>query len=282
METHAEIRKSFFLVKCLTPYTVENPRFKKFGGQRTFAVRCGRCPNCLRYRAAQWSFRLMQEDKVAKHSAFITLTYDGDHVPITPNGFMSLRPRDLTLFWKRLRKLSGEKLRYYACGEYGGRYRRPHYHAVLFGLSDSGCVAQAWQVDGRAIGLVHVGNVSSRSVMYTVNYMNKPRYVPEHKRDDRVQEFSRMSRGLGEAYLSPAIVAWYKRNLHRQFVLMPDKWKAPLPRYYKERMYTDEERQILAFLARTYDPGEIDDVAVMAALEKFNANSRRYEERTAF
>lgn len=274
-------------MRCITPFTVQNPSYGKDpGAQKMIAVRCGQCPNCKRYRAAQWSFRLMQEDKVALSSYFITLTYNSEHVPITSNGFMSLSSRDLQLFWKRLRKLAvGDKLRYYACGEYGSRYMRPHYHAILFNLSDSKLVADAWSKDGAPLGIVHIGSVSSRSIMYTVNYMNKARFVPQHGRDDREREFSRMSRGLGLSYLSPEIVRWYKRNLHRQYVLMPDKWKAPLPRYYKDKMYTEEERRIIAFLNSSFDADELTpemEQRYAAELERFNRKSTYYDSRSEF
>ena len=63
------------------------------------------------------------------HNAYITLTYNDDHLPA--NG--SLQPRDLQLFWKRLRKARTPGIRYYACGEYGDQTARPHYHAIIFG-----------------------------------------------------------------------------------------------------------------------------------------------------
>ena len=48
---------------------------------------------------------------------------------------MSLRKRDFQLFMKRLRKkYSDDRIRFYACGEYGSETFRPHYHAILFGL----------------------------------------------------------------------------------------------------------------------------------------------------
>lgn len=51
-----------------------------------------------------------------------------------------LRKYDLQLFFKRLRKhlskFSDEKVRYFACGEYGPVHFRPHYHFLLFFDSD--------------------------------------------------------------------------------------------------------------------------------------------------
>lgn len=59
----------------------------------------------------------------------LSLTYNDDELPAS----LSLVKRDLQLFFKRLRKQVG-RFRYYACGEYGERSRRPHYHAAIFGF----------------------------------------------------------------------------------------------------------------------------------------------------
>lgn len=47
-----------------------------------------------------------------------------------------LKKKDHQDFLKRLRKnIEPRKLSYLHCGEYGGRYRRPHYHTLLFGFA---------------------------------------------------------------------------------------------------------------------------------------------------
>lgn len=67
-----------------------------------------------------------------KRNSFITLTYADDALTYGGADHGILVPRDLTLFWKRLRK-SGVSFRYFACGEYGDKLNRPHYHAIIFG-----------------------------------------------------------------------------------------------------------------------------------------------------
>lgn len=58
-----------------------------------------------------------------KNASFVTLTYDNDSLP----GDSGLHKEDFQRFMKRLRKYSGYDLKYFACGEYGGRFKRPHY-----------------------------------------------------------------------------------------------------------------------------------------------------------
>ncbi len=63
-------------------------------------------------------------------NSFITLTYNNENLPYGG----TLIKKHLTDFFKRLRKQhEPKKLRYFACGEYGDKMDRPHYHALLFG-----------------------------------------------------------------------------------------------------------------------------------------------------
>nr|CAI9752411.1 replication initiation protein [Microvirus sp.] len=71
-----------------------------------------------------------------KDAIFVTLTYNDAHLPRNSSGTPTLDKRDYQLFFKRLRKqCSGKKIRYVLSGEYGSRTYRPHYHAIIFGLS---------------------------------------------------------------------------------------------------------------------------------------------------
>lgn len=104
------------------------------------AIPCGHCIGCRLKYSRVWADRCLAEASYYKDNVFLTLTYDNDHLP-SPNRLEdgSLSPmnplvkRDLQLFIKRLRKkLSDQKIRYFACGEYGGTTGRPHYHIILF------------------------------------------------------------------------------------------------------------------------------------------------------
>ncbi len=90
---------------------------------------CGRCIGCKLERSRQWAVRCMHEASLHDDNCFVTLTYDEDHVP----RFGSLLMDDWQKFFKRLRGRVG-KVRFFGCGEYGGQYGRPHYHACLFGV----------------------------------------------------------------------------------------------------------------------------------------------------
>lgn len=240
-------------------------------------VPCGKCPECRKRKISGWSFRLTQQDKVSMSSYFLTLTYDTSTVPISQSGFMSLVKRDLQLFFKRLRKAHTAGLsdghcvvrpiKYYAVGEYGGKSFRPHYHVILFNseleLMFSKKDLLAWnliaQDDVKAKGScimkclqwphghATVGTVTGASVGYTLKYVCKPKRIPLHRNDDRVPEFSLMSKGLGVNYLSDAIFKWHHDDLEeRMYLMLEDGRKIGMPRYYKDKLYDTTERFILA------------------------------------
>ena len=89
---------------------------------------CGQCIGCRLERSRQWAIRCMHESQLHERNCFITLTYAD-----MPSG-RSLHKDHLQKFWKRLRKaIHPTKIRYFACGEYGDGFDRPHYHAIIFG-----------------------------------------------------------------------------------------------------------------------------------------------------
>jgi len=221
---------------CYTPYSVD-VKYKKY------LVPCGRCPSCRHRRVNEWVFRLMQEDEVSVTSHFVTLTYNTDHVPISPNGFMTLDKADLQKYFKRLRKLlpkDNYKVRYYAVGEYGGKTTRPHYHMIIFNVPDENMFFDAWHIDGIPLGSVHVGKVSGNSIAYTMKYMEKPKRKPLHNRDDRKPEFCLMSKGIGQTYVHDQSIDYHNQDISRLYVVKPDGRKVAMPRYYRKMIYDED------------------------------------------
>lgn len=108
-------------------------------------VSCGQCMGCRLARSKEWAIRMTHEAQMHDENTFITLTYSDNYLP--HDG--SVDVRHFQLFMKRLRKQFNtdedgrlikhhdpryRKIRFFHCGEYGDRFDRPHYHAVLFGV----------------------------------------------------------------------------------------------------------------------------------------------------
>lgn len=113
-------------------------------------------------------------------SCFITLTYDDDHLPAD----RSLDLDHFQRFMKRLRKKHGAGIRFFHCGEYGEKFGRPHYHALIFNhdFADKkpwkkrGEVTLYTSVDLQGLwpyGFCSVGAVTLQSAGYVARYIMK-------------------------------------------------------------------------------------------------------------
>lgn len=224
---------------CDTPYYV----LPSPAATEKIPVPCGKCPPCKKRRVDTWVFRLQREYDRTPCGLFVTLTYDTQHVPISDNGFMSLRKKDFQDFIKRLRKILGKetRIKYYAAGEYGSQNSRPHYHAIIFGTEDTAAMARAWSPYGTQIGTVHFGKITQDSCAYTLKYIDKSNFQKKHARDDRQPEFALMSKGIGSNYLTPQIVKYHKDDLSRMYVTRPGGVKTAMPKYYRRKIYDEDD-----------------------------------------
>lgn len=198
-------------------------------------VPCGKCIECRLQHARQWAIRCMLEAQEHTHNQFLTITYDDQHLPAsdwcdesTGEVQGTLRLEDLQQFWKSLRqKLTNEaeakgtdppNIRYFACGEYGKKTLRPHYHAIVFGLDipdkilykvsprgDKYYVSK-WLNSIWKKGYIIIGDVTYESCGYTARYVVKKAedqsFVDKLNEYGLHEEFVVMSRrpGIGAAW----------------------------------------------------------------------------------
>lgn len=201
-------------------------------------------------KRADWTFRLMQEQKVSVSAKFLTLTYDDEHinnnspgsVRVSSDGYPQLCERDIQLFTKRLRKANSQindySLRYYTVGEYGTRTLRPHYHSIMFNLHPKLFmkVQDIW-----GLGFCRVDECEPASIHYVTKYVINR--VTDHQ--GRSAPFAYMSTrpGLGINYLATH-TQWHRAAMRNYTEVNGQKKR--IPRFYKNRLFTDSERQNLA------------------------------------
>lgn len=263
---------------CITPMTITR-EFKK-DGSRTRTVGCGRCVPCLRKKQIDWCFRLGKELNASDSACFLTLTYADEYLPYADGGY-SLARKDFQLFMKRLRKHANKtKIKYYACGEYGSKTERPHYHAIVFNLPRpfDKYIKKAW-----TYGHIHVGTVTEASIFYTTKYALKGlrrKKAWEYDELGREPEFQLMSNGLGISYQSEAILD-YLRTHGTKLITLPGGNKKKLPRYYEEKLFKDPEERMLwkskaiSELSAHHSPMDLTDQERMDLINLYNYRNEK-------
>lgn len=220
-------------------------------------IPCGHCVGCKKDAQRRWAFRLMAESLSHQYAYFVTLTYSTDP--------KSLSKRDLQLFHKRLRKLF--PFRFFACGEYGEKNHRPHYHGVYFfdvplrdlklwsnkgsyKLFNSDTFTRVWRK-----GFVVLGTLTPASCGYCAKYCLKQFDNPVGLEPP----FIIMSRspGIGDAF--------FKEHLKPGLLSVPSGsgsvLHGSLPRYAKNKFCVDnpfKDVQDLGTLSRLRDYGFTD------------------------
>lgn len=219
-------------------------------GSVGFTIPCGRCIGCrLRY-SQMWAIRCVHEASLWQRSCCVTLTYRDDSLP----SFGNLVYRDFQLFLKRLRKhFAPLTVRFFCGGEYGEKFGRPHFHALLFNCDFDDKVVLRSR-DGRPVwwssmladrlwrlGSVVVGECSFESAAYIARYMVKKVYgdaAAGHYRrvDTETGELVDLNPEFAHMSLKPGLGMDWARLYWRDFVgdlkVLDRGQKVSAPRYY--------------------------------------------------
>lgn len=271
-------------------------RYNKFYG----FVPCGSCLACKIQKSSEWAMRLTHEYSVRKKGVFLTLTYDDEHLPENKH----LVKKDLQKFFKRLRQylvrrvrdelldkpayscmsveditkeaskiLSGQ-MKYFACGEYGDKEKRPHYHVILLGFSKHDkyfvkAVKSSWKLcNWKVLEFDKVfGTVNYDSCRYVADYSFSKKSMNELIKDGYYEEydsydefgnavklhrmikqppFQLVSHGIGESFVNK-----YSSELKANESVRVHGAERSLPKYYRDKLGLP--KRVTPFL---YDKGK--------------------------
>lgn len=230
-------------------------------------VGCGQCIPCRINKRREWVGRLSLEAGLYSDNAFVTLTYDDQHLPTTvgpPLPGDTYRPtlvsKHLQEFLKRFRKKVANEyqreIRFYAVGEYGDDTERPHFHLAVFNYpsclwgqtrpKENCCINCDMVRKTWGMGNVYLGTLEDTSMNYIAGYVLK-KLTNKHdiRLKGRYPEFSRMSLrpGIGADAMHDAASAVLEFNLVESQGDVPSALRhgsriLPLGRYLRRHLRT--------------------------------------------
>lgn len=269
---------------CLYPKLVNNPKYKankKNGGNipplkdprvAKVPIACGKCIECMKAKAREWSIRMNEEIREHKNGKFTTLTFDEENLEILreiafkerieetefdgknfikwskeqqrrnrkilDNEVASLAVRRFTERWRKQDK-NKKTIRHWLVTELGHvNTERIHLHGILFTDKTKDEIEKIW-----SYGRINIGTwVNEQSINYIVKYISKQDL--DHK---GYKPIILASKGLGKGYLNrtDAKDNKYKKDGTKEEYIFRNGKKASLPILYRNHIYTDEEKELL-------------------------------------
>lgn len=233
---------------CINPIYLDN--VVNFVGDK-IPIPCGKCLSCRVDKRILWSNRINLECLKYHGFAFCTFTYDELYLPYQSNSlYPTLCKKHFSMYidkirhWTKKRANSAhsdfQNWKYFACGEYGDKFNRPHYHCIFLGLDHIECrkiFERSWK-----FGMVKVLPMRSGSVNYILKYLFK-----NDSADSRGQF---VDNGLEPPFLSfsPSLGSdlFYsqKDNINKYGVMKFGTRSIPVPSYYKNKIFDYNENSL--------------------------------------
>ena len=215
---------------------------------RYVPTKCGKCIECRKEKARSWRIRLAEELKKNPNALFITLTFNEKNYQKLAWELFKKSKKNLNYteqnemcktavrrWLERIRKKTGKSIKHWMVTEKGEDYGRIHLHGIVW------CSKE--RINQWGYGYTYIGDyVNQTTIAYVTKYMLK---ICEKWPDFRGKVMC--SAGIGSSYDTSYNA---KRNRYRgedtkETYKMEDGAELPLPKYYHDKLYTEEERENL-------------------------------------
>jgi hypothetical protein len=254
---------------CLYPKLIKNRKYtanKKNGGNippvkdpRTLYVPigCQQCIECRRKKAREWQVRLQEEIRHRPGGKFITLTFSNEQyakIAKTTNldGYdldNYIATYAVRHFLERWRKKYKRSLRHWLITELGHNgTENVHLHGIIWPKNDQqfNDLTTIWQYGYTWTGKIQRGIKQNYVSAKTVNYITKytTKIDLQHK---FYKPLTLCSPGIGGQYTSRTDAKTNKYNNEKtnETYRTNTGHKIALPIYYRNKIYTDHEREQL-------------------------------------
>ena len=250
---------------CLYPKLIKNRKYlsnKKNGGNippvsdmrvLMVPVGCQKCIECKKQKARNWQVRLQEEIRHNTKGKFVTLTFSNESIKELAEEIKGIQGYDLdneiaTLatrrFLERWRKKFKKSVRHWLVTELGGNgTENIHLHGIIWTEENAKTINKIWKYGFTWVGDKNNGGyVNEKTINYIVKYVNKT--------DEKHKEYNSKiltSAGIGRNYTArtDAEKNKFKGEETKETYTTKQGIKLPLPIYYRNQIYTEEEKEKL-------------------------------------
>lgn len=259
---------------CLYPKLIGNKKYqanKKNGGQvpplplREFdgkmipdervlyvPVGCGKCMECRKQKSRAWQVRLLEEVAQDNKALFVTLTFSNDdiyklsgQIDKRLEGYdrdNAIAKRGVRLFLERWRKENKKSVKHWLITELGHNgTENIHLHGIIWTDKSEQYIKNKWGY-GYIWTNEKKGVVGEKVVNYIIKYVTKL--------DEKHQYYEPKilcSPGIGKGYTKKLNYQLnkYKGADTKEYYRTRTGHKINLPIYYRNKIYSEEEREKL-------------------------------------
>lgn len=258
---------------CLYPRLIKNRKYipnKKNGGKipplpktmingvlqedkrvLVVAVGCQKCIECMKKKTREWQVRLAEEVKYRKNAIFVTLTFSNESIKELikdcksegydrDNEIASIAVRR---FLERWRKKHKKSVRHWLVTELGQKgTENIHLHGIIWTEKGGEEINNIWKYGFTWCSDQKGGWVNEQTVNYIVKYINKVDIKHKYYKPKIYA-----SKGIGKDYVKSSEARRNQYNNEKTEANYKTKkgHKTALPIYYRNKIYTDEEREML-------------------------------------
>ena len=243
---------------CLYPSLMINKKYtptKKNGGYvpsikddrtRYVPIGCGRCIECLKQKSNAWKIRMHEELRINNIATFVTLTFSDENLtklaslnnicnPTQNNDIAIIATR---LFLERWRKKHKKSIKHWLITELGHKNtERIHLHGIIW-TDKKQDIEKIWQY-----GWVYIGDyVNEKTINYIIKYVTK---IDQQHRWFKPKILC--SPGIGKNYINThnSKIKKFKGENTDESYNYNNGNKGSLPTYYRNKIYSEEEREQL-------------------------------------
>lgn len=256
---------------CLFPKLVKNPKYRpntKNGGNPPplkdarlghVPIGCGYCYECMKKKSNEWRVRLAEEIKKRENGKFITLTFSSEAFQylkgkVKGEGYEldnQIATYAVRKFLERWRRKYKKSVRHWLITELGHKgTENVHLHGIIF-TDDVNEIERIWNNGKIPYGFVWKGKKRNRRLINyvsgkTINYIVK--YATKTDKDHRNYRAKILcSKGIGKGYIEGFDASKNKFNGEdtNETYRLSNGAKIALPIYYRNKIYTEDEREKL-------------------------------------